>query len=85
MHVSGLRATTATRLRPLLIRGFAVRSPGGPPYLRGTAKNERDAERLRVKLRAQVNARRSTATRVWLAYARPVREVHQPCLTLGQI
>jgi hypothetical protein len=31
VQVSTLQSTTATRIRPLLIRGFGVRSPGGPP------------------------------------------------------
>jgi integrase len=50
---------------------FAGQDPitGKQSYLRGTAHSEREAERLRVKLRAQVHAQRSTATRVNLAYA----------------
>jgi integrase len=49
---------------------FAGQDPitGKQSYLRGTARTEREAERLRIKLLAAAQAQRSTATRVSLAY-----------------
>jgi integrase len=49
---------------------FAGQDPvtGKQSYLRGTAKTEREAERLRVKLLAQVQTQRSASTRATLGY-----------------
>ncbi|MGQ0466896.1 MAG: tyrosine-type recombinase/integrase [Sporichthyaceae bacterium] len=53
------------------VRVFAGQDPitGKKSYLGGTAHSEREAERLRVKLLAQVQAQRGAATRATLAYA----------------